>query len=53
VLEHKIQQLKKDIAPREADINELKAQTRKMDGDLKKCYALNTSLGYTVNDLRL
>ena len=52
VLDYKIKDLKRDIAPREAEINRLKADTRKMDDKLKSCNAINSSYGVLVDDLR-
>lgn len=52
MLEYKIKDLKHDIAPREAEINSLKIQTQKMDDSLKTCNAVNSSLGFAVNDYR-
>lgn len=52
VLDYKIKDLKKDIAPREQEINELKDSTENMDASLKECNDINSSLGFTVDDLR-
>jgi len=52
VLDYKIKDLKRDIAPREAQINKLKMDTRFMDDTLRTCCATNQALGFTVDDLR-
>jgi hypothetical protein len=52
VLDYKIKDLKRDIAPREAQINKLKRDTRFMDDTLRTCCATNQALGFTVDDLR-
>ena len=44
--------MKRDIAPREAEINDLKVSTQEMDADLKNSNAANVGLGFTVDDLR-
>jgi chromosome segregation ATPase len=51
-LDYRIKDLKRDIAPREAEINKLKEQTNDMDNELKKFNIVNSQLGFTVNDLR-
>ena len=48
VLDHKIKELKKDIAPREQEIAKMKAQTNKMDKELKNLNSLNTALAEFV-----
>lgn len=52
VLDYRIKDLKRDIAPREAEISKLKEQTNEMDNELKKFNIVNSQLGFTVNDLR-
>lgn len=52
MLDYKIKDLKRDIAPREDEINQLKQETQKMDDKLKTCNAVNSALGVTVDDLR-
>lgn len=52
VLDYKIRDLKKDIAPREQQISELKLSTENMDESLRECNDINTALGYTVDNLR-
>lgn len=52
MLDYKIKDLKRDIAPREDEINQLKQETQKMDHKLKTCNAVNSALGVTVDDLR-
>lgn len=51
MLDHKIKELKKDIAPREQEIAKMKAQTNKMDKELKNLNSLNTSLAEFVSVL--
>ncbi len=51
-MDYKIKDLKRDIAPREANIDRLKIQTQTMDEELKTCNTVNDGLGYTVNTLR-
>ena len=50
-MDHKIKELKKDIAPREQEIAKMKAQTNKMDKELKNLNSLNTSLAEFVSVL--
>lgn len=52
VLDYKIKDLKRDIAPREAEINKLKDETNDMDNKLRTFNIANSQLGFTVNDLR-
>jgi chromosome segregation ATPase len=52
VLDYKIKDLKRDIAPREAEIGKLKEQTENMDNSLRKFNIVNSQLGFMVNDLR-
>jgi septal ring factor EnvC (AmiA/AmiB activator) len=52
VLDYKIKDLKRAIAPREATIKQLQLDTEKMDDNLKTCNATNSALGFTVDDLR-
>jgi len=52
VLDYKIKELKRDIAPREMEINKLSAETNEMDQKLKKFNKVNANLGYLVDDLR-
>lgn len=47
-MDHKIKELKKDIAPREQEITKMKAQTNKMDKQLKDLNSLNTGLAEFV-----
>ena len=42
VLDYRIKDLKRDIAPREAEINKLKEQTNDMDNELKKFNIVNS-----------
>lgn len=52
MLDYKIKELKKDIAPLEEDIRLLKKQTLEMDHQLKKFDKMNQNLGSMVDDLR-
>jgi len=52
VLDYKIKELKRDIAPREEEIGKLKEKTKKLDQELKKFNKYNANLGYIVDDLR-
>jgi chromosome segregation ATPase len=52
VLDYKIKDLKRDIAPREAHIQELSQKTKDMDNQLKMCNNINSTLGMTVDSLR-
>jgi len=51
-LDYKIKELKKDIAPKEKEISNLKEQTYKMDQDLRSFNKVNSNLGFLVDDLR-
>ena len=53
VLDEKIRDLRKDIAPKELEIKVLENKTRSMDKRLRKYNDVNASLGYMVEDLRL
>ena len=53
VLDYKIKELKRDIQPREAEITKLKETTNDMDNQLRTFNIANSTLGFTVNDLRL
>lgn len=52
VLDYKIKELKRDIAPREMEITRLKKETNEMDKNLKHYNKINANLGYIVDDLR-
>jgi len=52
VLDFKIQELKRDIAPREQEIMTLKFETNKMDESLKKYNKINANLGFVVDELK-
>ena len=52
VLDEKIRDLRKDIAPKEAEILHLRDRTKSMDKQLKKYNEVNAALGYMVEDLR-
>lgn len=53
VLDEKIQDLRRDIAPKELEIKNLRNKTKQMDQRLKKYNEVNASLGYMVEDLRV
>ena len=53
MLDEKIRDLRKDIAPKELEIATLRNKTRSMDKRLRKYNDVNASLGYMVEDLRL
>ena len=52
VLDYKIKELRRDIAPREQEIFNLRIKTKEMDTELKKYNTINASLGFMVDDLR-
>ena len=52
VLDYKIKELKRDIAPRGMEITKLKKQTNDMDKNLRHYNKINANLGYIVDDLR-
>jgi hypothetical protein len=52
VLDYKIKELKRDIAPREAEIGKLSEQTNEMDNQLSIFNTVNSQLGFTVHELR-
>ena len=52
VLDYKIKELKRDIAPRGLEITKLKNETNSMDKNLKHYNKINANLGYIVDDLR-
>jgi chromosome segregation ATPase len=52
VLDYKIKELKREIAPREMEITRLKKETHEMDKNLKHYNKINANLGYIVDDLR-
>lgn len=53
VLDYKIKELKRDIGPREIEIQKLKEQTSKMQQELKHFNRVNQNLGLIVDDLRM
>jgi len=53
VLDYKIKELKKDIGPRELEINKLNEQTNKMRQELKHFNRVNQNLALIVDDLRM
>lgn len=52
VLDYKIKELKRDIAPRGLEISRLKKETNDMDKNLRQFNKINANLGYIVDDLR-
>jgi hypothetical protein len=52
VLDYKIKELKRDIAPREIEITRLKHETNYIDKNLKNFNKINANIGYIVDDLR-
>jgi len=52
VLDYKIKELRRDIAPREMEIVTLRQRTNTMDKELNKYNDLNAALGFMVDDLR-
>ena len=52
VLDYKIKELRKDIAPRTFEIGKLRRETRDLDAQLKKYNSMNANLGFMVDDLR-
>ena len=53
MLDYKIKELKKDIAPREQEIMNLKKDTNDMDKKLREFNKTNAKLGYLVDSLRI
>ena len=53
VLDEKIKDLRRDIAPKELEIDNLRERTKDMDNRLKKYNSVNASLGFMVEDLRV
>ena len=51
-MDYKIKELKRDLAPRDLEINNLKNETLDMDFSLKRFNKVNANLGYIVDDLR-
>lgn len=52
VLDYKIKELKRDIAPRGQEITRLKKETNEMDKNLRHYNKINANLGYIVDDLK-
>lgn len=52
VLDYKIKELKRDIAPRGMEITRLKKETNDMDKNLRHYNKINANLGYIVDELR-
>lgn len=53
VLDYKIKELKRDIGPREVEIQKLKEQTTKMDQEINHFNKVNQNLRLIVDDLRM
>ena len=53
VLDEKIRDLRKDISPKEIEIEKLKFGTIDLDTELRKYNSVNASLGFMVEDLRV
>lgn len=53
VLDYKIKELKRDIGPRETEIQTLNEQTNKMRQELKHFNRVNQNLALIVDDLRM
>ena len=53
VLDYKIKELKRDIGPRELEIQKLNEQTNKMRQELKHFNRVNQNLALIVDDLRM
>jgi hypothetical protein len=53
VLDYKIKDLKRDIGPRELEIQKLNEQTNKMRQELKHFNRVNQNLALIVDDLRM
>lgn len=53
VLDYKIKELKRDIGPREIEIQKLNEQTNKMRQELKHFNRVNQNLALIVDDLRM
>merc|ERR1712096_576266 len=53
VLDYKIKELKRDIGPREREIQKMKESTNAMDSELKHFNRVNANLGLIVDDLRM
>jgi len=53
VLDYKIKELKREIAPQEQEITKLKELTQQMDSSLKKFNSLNAKMGIIVDDLKI
>ena len=52
VLDYKIKELKRDIAPRGMEITRLKKETNDMDKNLRHYNKINANLGFIVDHLR-
>jgi len=53
VLDYKIKELKREIAPRGMEITRLRKETNDMDKNLRHYNKINANLGYIVDDLRI
>lgn len=52
MLDYKIKELRKDIAPRTFEIGKLRRETKELDSKLRKYNTMNANLGFMVDDLR-
>lgn len=52
VLDYKIKELRKDIAPRTFEIGKLRRETKELDAQLRKYNQMNANLGFMTDDLR-
>lgn len=52
-MDEKIRDLRRDIAPKELEIANLRNRTRSLDKKLYKYNSVNASLGFMVEDLRV
>ena len=51
MLDHRIKELRRDIGPREEEIQNMKDQTNQMDKNLKRFSNLNNTLTLVIDDL--
>ncbi len=51
MLDHRIKELRRDIGPREEEIQNMKDQTNAMDKNLKRFNNLNNTLIAVIDDL--
>ncbi len=50
-MDHRIKELRRDIGPREKEIQKMKDDTNKMDKKLKKLNSINNTLGAVIDEL--